>query len=113
MSGNLKKLGLVGISCDLEFETQVHMNPRAEISWDFMRIPMNPRAEISWDFMRIPRNSWDLMESYELLEITGKSCDSQIPKALELLGFTILNFDLCDLQKEKWKISITYFWEKF
>jgi hypothetical protein len=30
-----------------------------------------------------------------------------------LLGFTILNFDLCDLQKEKWKISITYFWAGF
>jgi hypothetical protein len=68
MSGNRKKLGIVGISCDLK--TQVHMTF------------MNPRAEISWDFMRIPRNSWDLMESYDLLGITGKSCDSPIPKAL-------------------------------
>jgi hypothetical protein len=43
---------------------------------------MNPRAEISWD-MIIPRNSWDLiMETYELLGITGKRCDSLIPKAL-------------------------------
>jgi hypothetical protein len=64
--------------------------------------------------MKIPRNSWDLMESYELLGISGKSCDSLIPNALNCwLGFTILNFELCDLQKEKWKISITYFWASF
>jgi hypothetical protein len=68
MSGNLKKLGIVGISCECDLKTLVHMNPR---------------SEVSWDFMKIHRKSWDLMESYELLGITGKSCDSLIPKALK------------------------------